>query len=354
MVDIIPPPLEFENHVFDIALHPSQDIIATGLITGHVHCHRYSSDGNIELFSLRPHKKSCRGVTFSPDGAGLISISKDKSIQAIDLNSCQIVSTKPESHENPINTLLALDENILATGDDAGIIKLWDIRQGTEVMKYSEHEDFIADMTFCEERRSLIVAGGDGYLSVWDIRKPDLVAMSDNQEDELLSVEILKDGKKVVVGSQEGILNLWTWGDWGDVSDRFLGHPNSIDAICRVDEDTIVTGSSDGIIRVIGILPNKFHGIIGEHEDFPVEQIKMSWDKRYLASCSHDAVVRFWDVRYLFESEEEEETKDEQKDEDENDTGGMEVDEEGSGSKKRRKNKKEKNAGPVDEFFADL
>jgi hypothetical protein len=52
-----------------------------------------------------------------------------------------------------------------------------------------------------------------------------------------------------VVGTQDGILTLWSWGDWGDYNDRIIGHPNSIDAICKLDEDTICTGSSDGIIR---------------------------------------------------------------------------------------------------------
>lgn len=90
-------------------------------------------------------------------------------------------------------------------------------------------------------------------------------------DDELLSVELIKvsiihsfhphtysmniyqrvlqNGKKAVVGSQDGVLSLWTYGDWGDYTDRYLGHPSSIDTICKLDEDTICTGSSDGIIR---------------------------------------------------------------------------------------------------------
>lgn len=103
-------------------------------------------------------------------------------------------------------------------------------------------------------------------MSTWDIRKPDVVAMSDQMEDELLSIALMKvnkskveriatinsiakNDKKAVVGTQEGVLTLWSWGDWGDYNDRIIGHPNSIDAICKLDEDTICTGSSDGLIR---------------------------------------------------------------------------------------------------------
>jgi hypothetical protein len=42
-------------------------------------------------------------------------------------------------------------------------------------------------------------------------------------------------------GSQTGLLNIFNYGEWEDYSDRFPGHPSSIDAIVKVDEDTILT-----------------------------------------------------------------------------------------------------------------
>lgn len=90
--------------------------------------------------------------------------------------------------------------------------------------------------------------------------------MSDDMEDELLSLAIIKvqsqcnsecnvllyfikNGKKVAVGTQEGTIDIFSWGDWGDMSDRFPGHPNSIDSMVVIDQDTIFTASSDGLIR---------------------------------------------------------------------------------------------------------
>jgi hypothetical protein len=40
-----------------------------------------------------------------------------------------------------------------------------------------------------------------------------------------------------------------------------------------------VTGSSDGIIRIIGVLPNKMLGIVGEHSDMPVERMDLGADR---------------------------------------------------------------------------
>ncbi len=70
----------------------------------------------------------------------------------------------------------------------------------------------------------------------------------------------MKQGRKVVCGSQEGVLNIFDVNDIQDISDRFPGHPQSVDALIAVDEDMLLTGSSDGVIRVISILPNKMLG----------------------------------------------------------------------------------------------
>jgi WD40 repeat protein len=64
----------------------------------------------------------------------------------------------------------------------------------------------------------------------------------------------------------------------------------------KVDESTVVTGSSDGLLRVVSLQPNKVLGVIGDHEEFPVEGMCASRDGRVLASFAHDEIVRFWDL----------------------------------------------------------
>ncbi|KAI9313599.1 WD40-repeat-containing domain protein [Dichotomocladium elegans] len=206
---LTPKALQFDKPIFTFSLHPTQDLVASGLINGRVYCHKYGLEDHQQEWMVKPFKKSCRGVAFNPDGSGIYSISKDKTICLLDTESGKVTSSRENAHDEPLNALLCLDQRMLATGDDVG----------------------------------------DGYLSTWDIRKPNVAAMSDNMEDELLSIALVKNGSKAVVGSQEGILSLWSWDDWGDYNDRIVGHPNSIDAICKLDEDTICTGSSDGIIR---------------------------------------------------------------------------------------------------------
>jgi hypothetical protein len=118
------------------------------------------------------------------------------------------------------------------------------------------------------------------------------------------AVAVVKHGKKVVCGSQSGVLALWSWGYWNDCSDRFPGHPESVDALMKFDEDTVITGSSDGLLRVVNILPNKLIGVLGAHADeLPIERLALSGDRAVLASTAHDSCVKLWDLSILQEDE---------------------------------------------------
>jgi hypothetical protein len=58
-------------------------------------------------------------------------------------------------------------------------------------------------------------------------------------------------------------------------------HPHSIDALCALPPSipnidtasTILTGSSDGFIRAVRVLPTKLLGVVADHGEWPVERI---------------------------------------------------------------------------------
>jgi WD40 repeat protein len=54
--------------------------------------------------------------------------------------------------------------------------------------------------------------------------------------------------------------------------------------------------------RAVSILPNRFVGVVGEHGEFPIEQISLSPERNILASCSHDQKIKFWNVEHFREA----------------------------------------------------
>lgn len=129
--------------------------------------------------------------------------------------------------------------------------------------------------------------------------------MSDNFEEDLTALVICKYEKKVLVSTSEGTINVFTWDWFGDCNDRIVGHPNSIDTMIKYDEDTVITGSEDGLIRAVSVLPNKIVAILSDPSDqdqneiFHIQRVALSHDKCFLASISLDDIVKIIDVSHL-------------------------------------------------------
>ena len=108
-----------------------------------------------------------------------------------------------------------------------------------------------------------------------------------------------------------------------------------------LSDDIVATGSSDGMVRIVSILPNKLSesippssssfysssacslgdqtrtltrssfpsksvGVITHHNDFPIERLALSHDKAILGSASHDECVKLTDVRDIFDDSDDE------------------------------------------------
>ncbi|CAH1777728.1 unnamed protein product, partial [Owenia fusiformis] len=297
---LVPKDISFEDIVVDLDFHPQKDVIASGLIQGEVFIHSYStSEKNHELMTLKHHKKACRAVKFSPNGERLFTASKDKSIQMVDLNTGTVVKNIQKAHDEPIYSMLISDENFISSGDDDGNIKVWDMRREGCVFDIKENDDYISDMAIDKHKRFLLATSGDGTLTAFNVRKKKMEMQSELFDSDLLSVSIMKGGEKVICGDGDGSINIFNWGEWGNMSDRFPGHPESIDCMVAISPDVVCTGSVDGIIRAVNILPNRFLGNVGEHDGFPIESLSQSHDCKYVASCSHDQKIKFWNIEEM-------------------------------------------------------
>mmetsp|Transcript_22499 Transcript_22499/g.32854 ORF Transcript_22499/g.32854 Transcript_22499/m.32854 type:complete len:389 (-) Transcript_22499:160-1326(-) len=306
-INLVPDEISCQEQVFDLKFHPHADIVAAGLINGRVNVYRYSANGPSDMvLELSHHQSSCRGIEFDSEGQRLFSVSSDRSWSCVDTTG-NVIAFYENAHQVPINKCLLLDNNCLTTGDDSGCVKIWDVRTNSEVSTFHVQEDYISGFSFNSDASTLLCTSGDATLCAYDIRKrltktssstttSNAVKQSDAQESEIHSVEILKHGRKVICGTQDGVILIFSWGRWGDCSDRFPGHPQTVDCMLKVDESTVITGSSDGLLRVVSIHPNKILGVIGDHDDFPVEGMCASRDRKILGTFSHDDVIRFWDI----------------------------------------------------------
>nr|XP_048298331.1 WD repeat-containing protein 55 [Myodes glareolus] len=296
-----PEDIVLEAPASGLAFHPTRDLLAAGDVDGDVFVFSYScQEGETkELWSSGHHLKSCRAVGFSEDGQKLITVSKDKAIHVLDVEQGQLERRISKAHSAPINSLLLVDENVLVTGDDTGGIRLWDQRKEGPLMDMRQHEEYIADMALDPAKRLLLTASGDGCLGVFNIKRRRFELLSEPQSGDLTSVTLMKYGKKVACGSSEGTIYLFNWNGFGATSDRFALRAESIDCMVPVTENLLCTGSTDGTIRAVNILPNRVVGTVGQHAGEPVEELALSHCGQFLASSGHDQRLKFWNMTQL-------------------------------------------------------
>jgi len=316
--------VQCSEQVFDIAFHPLLDrVVACGLIDGKVEIWGCGNPSDIDssrlLFCHQLHTSSCRGVYFNGSGDVLYTISSDKSLQGVN-ETGQLVFRIPNAHNKPINKFVSTAEHAIVTGDDAGTVKFWDSRLGSgAAMEWRLHEDFISGLAFGNQAFSLFSTGGDARLCGYDLRSQHLLYRSTPQESELHCLTIFPDlpngiagsgSGAVIAGAQDGSLLSFnceesSGDDTGmpisdNFSSRFPLQSEAIDCMHKLDNANLLTGSSDGQIRLIALQqPDRVIGVIGDHEEFPVEGMCANRDNTLLGSFAHDEVVRFWDLERI-------------------------------------------------------
>lgn len=75
------PDISVGAQVFDLVFHPAESVVYAGLLTGEVKSFGYDEQGqHDQRFTLKPSKRSCRGLAIDEQGDRLWSVGKGKSL----------------------------------------------------------------------------------------------------------------------------------------------------------------------------------------------------------------------------------------------------------------------------------
>ena len=202
-----------------------------GLIDGSTEVWQYNFGApSTQVLRFQVHSGSVRGVSLSDDGHMLYSISADRSIKGINTTGALAVNYE-NAHRKAINQLFFLSPTEFATGDDDGVVKLWDVRTPHAVMEYELHEDFISSFAYNPDRSTLLSTAGDASMCAYDLRNQANTARSDEQESEIHCLQIIKDGKKVPEGFVYSSDNNTEWISDADLQAWIDDHREKIGSI---------------------------------------------------------------------------------------------------------------------------
>jgi WD40 repeat protein len=105
------PDIPLVNQAFDLVFHPTSPTVYVGLLTGEIKAFSYTADAPesefryTPVYTIRPTKRSCRGLTTNLDGTKLFSVSKDKTLHVIDTMTGKVLDARLGAHERVKDTL---------------------------------------------------------------------------------------------------------------------------------------------------------------------------------------------------------------------------------------------------------
>lgn len=166
-----PPDISIDDYVVDLSFHPDEDILVAATMSGDALIYKYTVDDSVLVNTLELHVKAIRDIEFNHDGTVLFSASKDRSILLTDLQTGKFKRSYEQAHEQPVCKMNVFDENLFATGDDDGTVKVWDIRDkaNSPIFSLKEVDDYITSILTNDAKKILLTTSGDGYLTAINI-----------------------------------------------------------------------------------------------------------------------------------------------------------------------------------------
>ena len=202
-----------------------------------------------------------------------------------------------------------ISENNFISGDFKGNLTLFDKRQKSYIKIFKEQSEEITDILYEPNKPNFLLSSSiDSTLCVYDINKLSLYALSDKLDEELNCMLSYKNGSYILCGSGEGNVLIFNWDWFGDFKDMIKGHPEGINDMDKFDDNILLTGAEDGLIRICTMFPKAVRGILKNKNNKmnkdkdtikDVNKIKISNDKKKVITCSGIDSLQMFDISQI-------------------------------------------------------
>jgi WD40 repeat protein/predicted Ser/Thr protein kinase len=106
-------------------------------------------------------------------------------------------------------TAFSPDGKVLATGDDAGQLTVWDAATHQHLAAVKAHEKCIWQVAFSPDGRKLATASGDWTVKLWDSATLLEIATLGGHTGKVHAVAFSPDGKRVASGGEDAAARFW-------------------------------------------------------------------------------------------------------------------------------------------------
>ncbi|CAG9783459.1 unnamed protein product [Diatraea saccharalis] len=121
---------------------------------------------------LRSHEGAVTGLSLHPTGEYVLSTSRDGHWAFSDIRAGALLARVPDAAAASLTTAqFHPDGLIFGTGTDNSQVKIWDLKEQSNVANFPGHVGPVTSISFSENGYYLATAAEDACVKLWDLRK---------------------------------------------------------------------------------------------------------------------------------------------------------------------------------------
>jgi WD40 repeat protein/tRNA A-37 threonylcarbamoyl transferase component Bud32 len=208
-------------------------------------------------------------------------------------------------HSGPVQGLaFSPDDRLLATSDNRGAVKIWDVASGSLAQDLGVMPDGTTCVAFSPDGRRLLVSIGtldnfwpekQGRFLVFDTATWQIDRRVQGHSGVISRLSFRPDGAVLATASYDGTLKLWDTASWAERT-TLRGHTQSLSSVTFSPDGTrLASTSDDGTARIWDASTGQELLVLRGHDGL-VNDIRFHPDGRRVVTGGGDKTLRVWDV----------------------------------------------------------
>jgi WD40 repeat protein/serine/threonine protein kinase len=232
---------------------------------------------------------------FTPDGTGILTVGGNDARLWDVATGVQRMSFSP--HGAVASVSFSPDGARLVTASWDNSARVWNVATGKSLLKLKDaHAGAVNSAMFSPDGATILTAGDDKLAKLWTSESADLLQTYTGHTDRVRSAVFSTDGNLVLTASNDKTARIWNAAD-GTAMQTLTGHQWAVtSAVFNADATRVLTGSEDKSAKLWDATTGQCLLTLQGHTA-PVASVALSPDGSRALTASQDNICKLWDTR---------------------------------------------------------
>lgn len=235
-------------------------------------------------------------VAFAPTSLTIAIGTERGLVRTIALTDGQVLENYSIGKRGAVRGLaFSPNGELLASGDEDGIIILYQVRQGEVGIPLEGHKEWVRSLTFSPDSSLLVSGGADGIVRFWGVRTGQRQRTFTYADTAIRVLAFSDNGGFLNVGGRDNTVRRWNL-ETGNPKGAFTGHEGAVLTLISHD-NWLISGGFDGLVNIWNTRTRATTpDLTLRGSRSPVRALALNQNATILLAAHQDGTLIIWDV----------------------------------------------------------